>query len=222
MGDQRFLRTFAVGKIPRHFGVASDRARIIANRGENNIRPKTRAIPPHPPGLFFHAPAHRGQLQQFRRPAPLHILMRKETREVHAHNLVRAVLLDPLRAGIPGHHESVQVKHVDRIVAHAFDNRPQVLIVAPQRVKRRALFRHIAHKAQHHRAGRGLDRLEHDVDRELASILAQPKKIHGRTHLPRPRMGVVILSVTGVLASESLRNQALNRQPQQFRLCVTK
>ena len=83
------------------------------------------------------------------------------------------------------------------------------------------LLGRIADKAEHDRAGRRRHRLEHDVHRKLGAILAQAEQIHGRAHLPRARVGVVVFAVTGVVAPEALRDQGLDAHPDQFGLGIT-
>ena len=65
-------------------------------------------------------------------------------------------------------------------------------------------------------------RLEHDVDRKLRAILAQAIQVHGRAHLARPGMGIVVFAMAGMAAAEARRNQVLNGLPEQLALGVTK
>ena len=86
----------AVGKVARHLGVAGHAPGIVADGGQHDVGPEARAVFAHPPALFLDAPTLRGQAQQLRRPAAVHILLRKEAREVQSQNLIGSVALDAL------------------------------------------------------------------------------------------------------------------------------
>ena len=81
----------------------------------------------------------------------------------------------------------------------------------------------IANDAKHSGAAFGsLERLQHDVDRELGAIFAKAEEIQSRSHLAGSRMGMVIFAMRGVLAAESLRNEPVDWQAGQFGVGVTK
>jgi hypothetical protein len=116
---QRFLRGAAFRDVARDLGEAEQRAIGRADRVEHDAGPEARAVVAHAPAFAFEAAfvARRGQ-----RPfgqAGGTVLVRIETREVLAHDLVGLVTLEALGASIPAADVAFRVQHVDRVVADA-------------------------------------------------------------------------------------------------------
>ena len=57
--------------------------------------------------------------------------------------------------------------------------------------------------------------------RKFRAVLAQAKQIHGRAHLPRPGMRIVVFAVAGMTATKPRRDQVFDGLPEEFRLGVT-
>ena len=140
---------------------------------------------------------------------------------MEAENLVRFVLLDSFSTRIPGHDTSIAVEEIDCVVANSFHNRTELGVVAPQGLKRGTLLGYITHEAQDDGAGRRFHGLEHDVDGEFATILAQPEEVHGSAHLAGSGVSVVVFAMAGVAAPETGRDQILNGLADEIRLHVT-
>ena len=184
----------------------------VANGGENDVGPEARAVLADAPGLLLDASARRGKAQQLGGPAAIDVLLGEETREVLTENLFRGIALDTLAARVPGDHVAVAIKKIERVVADAFDDGAQLLVVEAQGFQRGALFRYIAHKAQDHGTEEGVGRLEHDVDRELGAVLAQGEEVHRCAHLAGTRVGGVVFAVAGVVGAESGGHEVVDRQ----------
>ena len=80
----------------------------------------------------------------------------------------------------------------------------------------------VANDAEHSRARRSLERLQHDVDRKFGAVLAQSEEIHGRAHLAGAGMGMVIFAMRGMAHAEALRNEIFDGLADQLGLRVTK
>ena len=74
----RLFGTLAVSEIARHLRVASEFAGVIADGGQNRVRPEARAILAHPPALFFNASALGSQPHQLGGTAAVRILLGKK------------------------------------------------------------------------------------------------------------------------------------------------
>src|SRR5690606_9532339 len=82
----------------------------------HHVGPEPRAILAHAPALVLEAALAGGQFQLGLRPAGAHRLLRVEAREVVADDLVRAVALDALGAGVPAHHDALGIEGEDGVV----------------------------------------------------------------------------------------------------------
>src|SRR5579871_5600482 len=66
---------------------------------------------------------------------------------------------------------------------------------------------HVADASGHDPTLVGIDRTQRDVDRKLASVLAQPEQLKADAHRPRPRIDEVPASVSHVLVSKTRGEQ---------------
>jgi hypothetical protein len=62
----------------------------------------------------------------------------------------------------------------------------------------------------------GLDRVEADLDREFAAVLAPAAQVASHPYGPRLRVGEEAGPVLGVLGPEAFRDQHLHQLPQQL------
>src|SRR5687767_14811386 len=60
--------------------------------------------------------------------ARLHVLWNVETREMLSDDLVPAVTLDPLGAGVPAGHNPFWIEQEDRVVGYALHEQPEPLL----------------------------------------------------------------------------------------------
>ena len=135
--------------------------------------------------------------------------------------LFGCVAFYPLGAGVPGHDAAFGVEQVNRVFGYALNNRTQTQIVCAQLLPRLVLLGYVANNAQHRRPILGCNGLEHDVDRKLGTVFAQRPQIHGSAHLTGARMRRVVFPVLRMTATKPLRNQDLNRLPDQLVIPVT-
>jgi hypothetical protein len=79
-------------------------------------------------------PAVRGSdSQYFLRPASLDVIVREETGEMFADDLLGTVPFDSLGAGIPSNDMPLQVQHQDGIVVNFVEERSILVLVVPLR-----------------------------------------------------------------------------------------
>src|ERR1700739_634807 len=201
---------------PEHFAAG------VTNGGEDAVRPEARAVFAYPPAFVFNSSSLCCPLQQLSGAAAVNVCLGEEAREVFTNNLVGCVLFVALRAGIPGSDVALHVEKVDGVVAHAVEQRSQLQIFVTDKFQGFMLLRDVADNAEYGCACRCLDRLQHDVDRKLSTILAQAEEIHGGAHLASTGMGMVVLAMRRMAPSEALRNEVFDRLADQFRLAVTK
>src|SRR5690606_28969648 len=84
---QLLLRLALLRQVARHAAEADQLARLAPQRGDDHVRPETRAVTAHPPRLFLHAPvAHRLAQRALRLPRR-NVLRRIEDGEVAADRL---------------------------------------------------------------------------------------------------------------------------------------
>ena len=88
----------------------------------------------------------------------------------------------------------------------------ETLCRVPCSLLRGPLLGHIANKTQHYRPRGRCRRLQQNIDRKLASILAQSEQIQSDPHLTRLGVGKIILPMVGMAVPKTLGNQAVNRQ----------
>ena len=124
-------------------------------------------------------------------------------------------LAQHLRAGIAEHLLGLRIHHLDAAARVDHDHRVRRrLDHAAEALLQPLARRDVDDRRQHHRPLVGLDRIEPDLDRELAAVLAQPEKVAPGAHRPRPGIGEERAAQVGVVAAEALRHQHLHRLAQ--------
>ena len=129
---QGLLDQAALRQVPGQFGEPARVARRVANRREDHVGPEHRSILANPPPFDLVSALGRGRVQVALRSAARDVRRRIEPGEVLAHDLVRGVALDPLRAGIPAHDATFGVQHHDGGVGHALHHQPKAFLGPPQ------------------------------------------------------------------------------------------
>ena len=92
---QLLLRLFALGDVSGDLRVSNDRARIVADRVDDDVRPKARSILAYAPAFILEPSFALGGVEGVLRIAGRAILIGIELREVLADDLVREIALDP-------------------------------------------------------------------------------------------------------------------------------
>ncbi len=122
---QRLLGSTPLGQVARDLGEAAQRARRVADRVDDDMRPEARAVLAHAPGLRLEPTLGQRRGQGTGGQALGAILLAVEAREMAADDLAGFVALDALGAAVPAHHPALRIEHVDRIVAHALHQQPE-------------------------------------------------------------------------------------------------
>src|SRR5262245_9967077 len=91
-------------------------ALIGAQRGNDDIRPKQRAVLAYAPALVLEATAIGGALEFFLRPVAVDSLLWLEACKRLADKLLGAIALDPLRTGVPADDDAIWVEQKDCMV----------------------------------------------------------------------------------------------------------
>ena len=117
-----------LGAVARDLGEADMNATVIEDRIDHDLRPEFRAVLAIAPALRFEAALAEGSRQSLgRQPSPA-IGLAIELGKVGPDDLLRLVALEPLRTGVPAHHMPFGVEHVDRIVGHPANQKPEIVV----------------------------------------------------------------------------------------------
>ena len=79
----------------------------------------------------------------------------------------------------------------------------------------------IDYRREHHRSFICVDRVQTDLDRELAAVLLATVEIAPRAHRSRQRISEKCRAKSGMLATETLGHEHFDRSPQEFGPRVT-
>ena len=103
----------------------------------------------------------------------------------------RGVAEDALGRPVPACHDAVQVRADDGVVRRLDDSGQGLkpMLAVPQRRFRRLAFGDVDDGRKNHGPIVGFDRVQSDLDRELASVFPQGVKIAPDPHRPRLRIG---------------------------------
>src|SRR5205085_8835056 len=104
-----------------------------------------------------------------------------------SHNFLGGVALDALRPGVPVGDDAVEVQHVEGIVRHAFDQKPELALAFAQRLLRGLPLGDVASdlgKSQEI-AALASDRVDDYRCPEAASVLADPPALGFEAALAR-------------------------------------
>ena len=101
---------------------------IVADRVDDDAGPEARAVLAHAPAFGLEPSLARGGLERAARHARCPVLLGVEAREMLADDLVGAVALDALGAGIPVRDLALRVEHVDRVVGDALHQQAEPLL----------------------------------------------------------------------------------------------
>src|SRR6185503_15251959 len=116
---QHLVVPLALAEIARDLREAEQDPLVVAQRGDHDVGPEARSVLAQPPALVFDAALLHRLAQLLRGPIALDVLGRVENRKVLADDLLRAVLLDQRRTGVPARDMAVLVENEDRVIPHA-------------------------------------------------------------------------------------------------------
>src|SRR6185436_14102489 len=126
-------------EIARDLGEADQLFARIAKRGDHDVDEETRAVLAHAPPFLLEAAVGRGDLQLALALATVSFGLRIKPREVLADDLVGAVALDALGAGVPGDHPARGIEHEDGVVPDAVHHQAEALVTQPEGLRRALL-----------------------------------------------------------------------------------
>jgi hypothetical protein len=121
---QRLFGFATLSEIAGDLCVAQELAFVIAQGGDDYIRPESGAVLPYAPAFILESTRVCGGSELELGESFLDELARVEDREMLADDLVRLVTLEPLGAGVPAQDHPVGIQSEDRVIADAFDEQP--------------------------------------------------------------------------------------------------
>ena len=177
-----------------------------------NIAP----VLPSPDGVELLDPLTAGQGGEDRRLFVLAVGWYQQGDRL-AHDLVRGIAEDPMGRFVPAGDDAGQ-RLADDGVSRRIDDRRQLeaVLVGP------LAFGDVADGARHQHAAFGRERAEADLDRNLAPVLAATEELDLGPHGPGPGLRKIATAMGRVSRAEALRDQHLDRQPQQLGARVAK
>src|SRR5215208_6961580 len=170
-----FLLGFTLlAQIAGDFGKADDLATVVANGIDGDAGPKAAAVLAHTPAFGNHLPLGFGNGKKLFRQAGSAIFLGIETREVLAHDFVRAIALQMLRAGIPVGYATIRGKHENRMVPHAVDQQAKLPLAFFKPQLRSAVLCQVARDLGEADDGAilGMHGIEHRRGPETGAVLA--------------------------------------------------
>ena len=105
--------------------IADQATHLVADRLDDEAGPERGLVAPHLPAFGSVLALIGGDMQRARRLAALPLLLGVEAAEMLADDLVRRILVDPLRAGVPVGHAPVGIEHEDRVIGDALNQQPE-------------------------------------------------------------------------------------------------
>ncbi|MNF80776.1 hypothetical protein D3C84_630260 [compost metagenome] len=108
----------AVGNVAGYLRQPHDFAIGCPDHVQRHQCPEQRAVLAHAPAFILGTASTQGTLKQPVRLAVGTILRGEEHREMLADHFIGTIALDALCAGIPGHHVTFEVEHVDSVINH--------------------------------------------------------------------------------------------------------
>ena len=121
------LGRFLVGDVADDLAEAAQRARLVAQRGDRDVRQELRPVLAQAPALLLHAAELARPAQVHRRLARGLILGRVEHGAITADDVGLGPALDPLGTAVPDRDPPVRIEHVDGIGRRAVDQQAQFL-----------------------------------------------------------------------------------------------
>src|SRR5690554_4218181 len=122
---QQLLVTPALGQVARDLRETDQLAVLVAKRGDDHVRPESRAVLLETPRLVLEAAVRGRPRELVLGPAALDGLPRIKSREVRADDLVGRIPGNRDGALVPAHDLAVRIEHEDRVIADGFDHEPR-------------------------------------------------------------------------------------------------
>jgi hypothetical protein len=113
-------------------GEADERAALVAHGGDDDVGPEQRSVLADPPALVLERAVPGRHLQLVRGYVAREGVGRIETGEMAADDLVGAIALEALRAGVPRQDVSFGIEHEDGVVAHALHEQAKAFLAPAQ------------------------------------------------------------------------------------------
>ncbi len=129
----RLLGLPSLGNVARDLGKPAQSAVLVAQGGDHHAGPETRPVLAQPPA-FLRIATGGGGLQRLGGPAGLHLLRRKKTAEVPPDDLLGAIALDALGAGVPRRDPPFRIEQVERVIMRPVHEQAKALLAGGQRL----------------------------------------------------------------------------------------
>ena len=110
-------------QIPGDLCKAQEFALVVLDGIDEDARPEPGSVLAHPPVFGFELSGLPGGRQRFHRHIVRLVLGRIKFAEVPAENFCARIAFDAFGAGVPIDHVAGGIKHIDRIIAYAFDEK---------------------------------------------------------------------------------------------------
>src|SRR5439155_9925985 len=149
-----------------------------AHGSDDDVGPEARAVLANTPAFVLEATLFGGRLELELRPAARQGLERIEHGKVLAQDLLRAVTLDALRAGVPARDAALRIEQENAVVLHAVDQQPEPLLAFLERILVALLLAQVLDDLgeTQQRSGAVAQGGDHHAGPEGAAILAQPQR----------------------------------------------
>jgi len=119
---QQFFMAAPLREVPHDLREAAELAGRPVQPRDDDVGPEAGSVLAQPPVLVLEAAGQPCGLQLMLGPSAVEQLGGIEHREMAAHDFVRLVAVDLLRAGVPAQHQAVRIHEEDRVVGDRFDH----------------------------------------------------------------------------------------------------
>ncbi len=135
-----------------------------------------------------------------------------ETGKILADNFLAAISLHARRAGIPAHHASFKIEHVNRVILYAVEEQPESLLAHSQRLFNAFSLGDVAHDYGEQFLAIGLNLRDRCLDWELLAICPERSERAQPAHDAAGNPGLAeAADVRAVVETEALRYEAFDR-----------
>jgi len=121
-----------LGDIPGDNRVTDQFVSIVVDGVDDHMGPETLPILAEPPSLPLEMPPVAGGIQRVLGQTGVYILRDMKTRQMLADDLLGAVALEALRAGVPTGDPPRQIQHEDGVISDPFHQQPEAPFALPQ------------------------------------------------------------------------------------------
>lgn len=121
------LQSLVRGQVNANFGKSDQHARMVAQRGQNDPRPKKAAVLAPAPGFFFVKAGFPRFAQIVFGPVPRFLFLRVEHGQRMANRLLGGVTLHVLGGPVPDGNDPLRVREKNRHILDFFAHQPMKL-----------------------------------------------------------------------------------------------